>query len=155
MNNHDDFYKAWLKFIVRFTGEQIDIQRGVSNTGSSRFEIKDFLGTGIILNDSYGFLTVDFRDIKCKWDVQDFINAAHITHISQKFNMATINETNWSPKDYPCRIYGADNRFKIRFYSSDEITEFDELLESYITVFQSVIFTIIRLKIISATEKLK
>ncbi|WP_157961152.1 hypothetical protein [Lutibacter citreus] len=132
--------------------EQLELVEEVVNTDNIQFEVKNFLGTGINLNNSYGFLTVDFRDKECRWDVQDFIAVTQITYESKRIEKMTLKSTNWSSEDYPCRIYGADNKGKIRFYRSDKITDFDELLNSFITVFQSVMFAIIRLKVRTASE---
>lgn len=153
MNTENELQIAWLNFIAEFTGEKFDITEEVIKTGNFRFEVKNFLGTGINLNDSYGFLTLDFRHKSCEWNVQDFISATQIIFKSQRLEKMTLQSTNWSREGYPCRIHGADNKDKIRFYRSDEITDFDKLLESYITVFQSVIFTILKLKISAAIKQ--
>ncbi len=147
MESENELQISWLNFIAEFTDEKIDKTEKKIKTGDFRFEIKNFLSTGINLNDSYGFLTLDFRHKSCKWNVQDFISATQITFKSKKSEKMTLQWTNQSPEYYPCRIYGADNKGRIRFYRSDDITDFDELLNSYITVFQSVMFAIIRLKI--------
>ena len=152
MKSENELLISWLNFIEEFTGKKIETAEEKVKTRDFRFEIKNFFGTGININDSYGFLTLDFRHNSCEWNVEDFISATQIIFKSQRLEKGTLQSTNWSREDYPCRIYGADNKGKIRFYRSDEITNFNELFDSYITVFHSVIFSIIRLKIISAAK---
>ncbi len=153
MRTENDLWIGWLKFLEKFTDNQFDLSDKIVKVGDSRFEINNFLNTGINLNGSYGFLTLDFRQNNCKWNVQDFISATQIIFKSQIIEKMTLQSTNWSAKYYTCRIFGADNKGRIRFYRKDNITNLDELLESYITVFQSVVFAIIKLKIQSAKNK--
>ena len=150
MDTQNELRKSWLKFVETFsnnlnTEEKIKID-------NFNFEIKNYLGTGIILNNTYGFLTLDFSDRKCNWNVKDFISVTKITYESKRIGEMTRHSTNWSIEEFPCRIYGAENKGRIRFYRSDEISDFNELFNSFITVFESVIFAIIRLKIKSVLK---
>lgn len=153
MDTRDELRTAWLNFIEKFTGEEFDKSKENIKTGDFRFEIKNFLQTGIKINDSYGFLTVDFRDRSCKWNVQDFLSFTKIEFKSTQMNKMTFWSTDWPIEDFPCRIYGANDNGRLRFYPSSEITDMNKHLNSYIKVFQNVVFTIIKLKIKSSSEK--
>ena len=147
MQSSEDLYKKWKSFLAKFKNEEQDIFANVESENNSHIQIVNFLGTNIKLNTCYGFLTLDFRDPECQWDVQDFLAASNINFDSQKIHNIKLIKTTFSEEEFPCRIYGAENKGRIRFYQSDKITDFNELFESFVTVYHNVCVIVFRLKI--------
>ncbi len=141
--------KKFLKFIEKFLAEEFDLNKEKKENGSTKFTIKNFLKTGIDIDNRYGFLSLNFNNRR---EAEAFRSFTGLDHSEHKIKEISLVRTFWSPDEYPCRVYTSGNKRRITFCESTEITDLDELFDSYVTVFQSVMLAIVMLKMSKALK---
>ncbi len=139
----------WLNFLDKFLAKQFELFKEKTDSDWTLFLIENYLKTEIDFSNKYGFLTLTFNK---KTKAQLFISISGISYSTEKVNDVKTIKTYWDSENYPCRVYVSDNLKQIYFYDSEKIFDNKELLNNRITTFENIILTILKLKIISASE---
>ena len=139
----------WLNFIDKFIAGQSELIKKKTDSDWTLFQIENYLNTDIDFSNKYGFLTLSFKEIK---KAQSYISISGISHLMEKVNDITTISTSWNSENYPCRVFISNNKRQIYFYDSEKIIDNKKLYNNRIITFENIILTILKLKIISASE---
>ena len=153
MNPESQTLKSnWILFLEKFSDSQIKISIEKNEHQNNKFIIENILETGIEISNSYGFLSVKFKNLNKR---DEFLQHTEINYTIQDFEKHKLISTNWLEENYPCRVYVSDTGKILSFYDIKNNVNDDENFENRIVVFKNILSAIVNLKIAEAVSSTK